>query len=393
LLTVFLLLFIAWASGDGASPLERGLVALQHGRLTEARQEFEQASRVDPQNAYVWSSLAETYLRLKLPELASNAAKTAEKTGAKDPLVCHALAMFYSESAQPGVAAEWEQRFAESPKGDDDALARSASLYLEAGEAQRAVMVAQEAISKKSSAAKEDLLGRALLGAGRKAEGEKYLSAAWEQSKTDPVISFDFAQVLLRSENFTRAAEVIDAALAAHPEDSQLTLALGVARYGQRRFDEALTAFLQVIKLDPAVQQPYTFIGRMLEQAGPHLAEIIKAYETWAAQYPGNAKAQLLLAKALLVQDHSSGRAESLLRRSIALDHTDWEARYELGALLENKHDYRGASIELMRSIELNPKEPMPHYHLARVYDRLGEPDRAEAERQLHQRLTAPKAP
>ena len=51
--------------------------------------------------------------------------------------------------------------------------------------------------------------------------------------------------------------------------------------------------------------------------------------------------------------------------------------------------DYQGASAELVHSVELDPKQAMPHYHLARVYDRLGQPDRAKAEREIHQQLTA----
>jgi Flp pilus assembly protein TadD len=77
-----------------------------------------------------------------------------------------------------------------------------------------------------------------------------------------------------------------------------------------------------------------------------------------------------------------------LLERSISLDSKDWESHYELGLLLSNKHDYQGAARELKRSIDLNPKEAMPHYHLARVYDRLGQPEQAKAEREIHQRLT-----
>jgi hypothetical protein len=33
----------------------------------------------------------------------------------------------------------------------------------------------------------------------------------------------------------------------------------------------------------------------------------------------------------------------------------------------------------------------MPHYQLARVYDRLGQPERAAAERKLHASLIAPQ--
>jgi Tfp pilus assembly protein PilF len=67
--------------------LQQGLIALQHGQLTQAQDAFEEASKADPNNAYVWASLAETYLREKKPQQASAAAQTAEKVGSGDPVV------------------------------------------------------------------------------------------------------------------------------------------------------------------------------------------------------------------------------------------------------------------------------------------------------------------
>ncbi len=140
--------------------LQRGLLALKNGQLTEARHDLEQASQADPRDPYVWSSLAQTYLRLKLPDQAVAAARSAEKTGASNPLVCHALAMFYSEIGQLGRAAGFEQKFAESPQADKEALARTAHLYLSAGETQQALNFAQR---------------------------------AWEADKTDERMAFDYA--------------------------------------------------------------------------------------------------------------------------------------------------------------------------------------------------------
>jgi Flp pilus assembly protein TadD len=127
----------------------------------------------------------------------------------------------------------------------------------------------------------------------------------------------------------------------------------------------------------------------MLEQAGARLPEIRKAFEKWAAANPDNGQAQLSLAKVRLSQNAKDASAEDLLRRSIALESNGWEAHYELGTLLETKRDFRGAAEELKRASELNPEEPMPHYHLARVYDRLGEADEAKVERQKHADLIA----
>jgi Flp pilus assembly protein TadD len=313
--------------------LQRGLIALQHGQFVEARETLEQASRLEPKNPFVWASLAETYLRLNEDKESAAAAGNAEKLGAGNPLVARALGMYYSE------------------------------------------------------------LGRTFIAEGQTANGEKYLELAWEKSKTDPQIAFDFSRVLLQHEDFTRAADVANSALRNHPESAQLTLALGVARYGQRRFEDAIAAFLRVIAIDSTIEQPYAFLGRMLEQAGTQLPQITAAYERWQSKDPKNPEAPLLLAKALLAADPGSARAEALLRRSIALDPKNWESHYELGVLLEGKRDYPTAAAELTRSIDLDARQAMTHYHLARVYDRLGQPERAKAEREIHRQLTGSHAP
>jgi Flp pilus assembly protein TadD len=332
LFLALLLLLLVTDPKQAALLVQQGLRALQHGQLTQAQEALEQASRLDPNNAYAWASLAETYLRLKHPQQASAAAQTAEKVGSENPVITHALAIFYTESGDPA----------------------------------RAFALAQTAENQQPSPANQHLLGEA---------------------------GFHYAQLLLRHQDFTHAADVISSAMQSDPHDAQLTLALGVARYGQRRFDDSVVAFLEVIHIDPALEQPYLFLGRMLDQAGPHLGEITALYESWASKNPQNAKAQLLLAKALLASDGHNQRAEGLLRRSIELNPNDWEPHYELGVLLASQHRYQQSAAELTRSIELDPKQSMPHYHLARVYDRLGQPERAKAEREAHERLTAPSPP
>lgn len=296
--------------------LKLGLQALQQGKIAEARADLEQGSRADPKNAYIWSALAQTYLRANEPKLASVAAEKAEKIAGRDPVVSHALAMYYSEI----------------------------------GELQHA-------------------------------------------ARLDAQIAFYWTKTLLERGDFTQAADVAEAALAGHPNDPQMVLALGVARYGQRRFDDAIVEFLKTIEIDPRIEQPYVFLGKMLDQAGPHLSEITRAEENWAKRDPKSAKAKLLLAKALLAANDRDERSEALLRESLAIDAGDWETHYELGVLLANRHEYAAAAEELERSIQLDPNQAMTHYHLARVFDRLGEPEKAQAEREAHQRLSAAPHP
>lgn len=356
LLTIAFLLLFAADPAQVNSLLRSGLVALEHGQLTEARTELEQASKLDPQNALVWVSLVRAYERLKQPSLAQTAANEAERNGAGNPIVAHALASYYADTGQFARAAAFEADYAKSPTADSAAPGRVAGLYLNANEPKKALPFAE---------------------------------AAWLQAKSDPQIAFVYAQALLKSQDFTRAADVLSGATASNPKDAQLMLALGVARYGQRRFSEAIDAFLKAIALDPRIPQPYLFLGRVLDQAGAQMPAIIDDYRRWLKLEPTRPEPPLLLAKALVASNGDSSEAETLLRRAIALDNKSWEAHYQLGLLLSKKHQYKEAAAELETAIKLNPNEPMPHYHLARVYDRLGEKDRANAEREIHKRLMA----
>lgn len=384
---LFLLLFLA-TTDSPTQLLQKGLAALQHGELAQARDAFEEVAKRDPHNAFAWASLAETYARLKQPGAAASAAGKAENFGADNPAIDHALAIYFTRTGEFRHAAELEQKFAASVRADPEAYQRVANLFLNAGDLPDALSAAEKAVAQHSSPAAENVLGRALIAAGKSADGEAHLNAAWQGAQTDSRIAFDYVQVLLRAQNFDRASEVLTTALRTSPDDAQLILALGVARYGQRRFNDAITTFLKVIQIDKNIEQPYVFLGKMLDQAGDHLAEITRAYENWSSENPRNAEGLLLLAKARLASDSKDTTAEGLLNRSIVLDAKNWEAHYELGVLLEGKRDWAGAATELKKAAELDAKQAMPHYHLARVYDRLGNEEGAKVERELHEKLT-----
>jgi Flp pilus assembly protein TadD len=373
-----------------ADPLLRhGMAELQQDRLTTARQDFEAASRIDSRNPYVWALLAQTYWRLADKPSALRAAQSAEKLGTGNANVAHMLTIFYTEAGNFRRAASFERAYATSNAADPGALSRAASLSLTAGDIPEALTYARQALVRNALPENHNLLGRVQIAAGQPEEGVSNLSTAWTADRQNEQFCFDYAQALLRRGDFVAAADVVSAGIAAHPKSSQLQLALGVARYGQRRFEDAVDSFLKTIRLDPTVEQPYIFLGRMLDHAGPRLAEITTDYQAWNRRQPSNYQSSFLLARALAAGGGEASGIGDLLRRSIRLKADFWESHFELGLLLSKQRKFSEAAAELVRSASLNPKEPLPHYHLARVYDRLGQPDKARAERELHEQLSA----
>jgi tetratricopeptide (TPR) repeat protein len=191
----------------------------------------------------------------------------------------------------------------------------------------------------------------------------------------------DLGAVLLRTQNFNEAALVLEAARKKFPSSAQAALSLGVAYYGLRRFSDAVSAFLETGKLDGDAEQPVAFLHRMPENWGDRKADVIALFTAYANRHPKSAIAHLALG--------SATRNAAALRKAIALNPRIPDAHIELGAVLEAERDYTAAIAAFQRAVVLAPKNPVPHYRLSRLYARTGDSARADAERALHEKLTA----
>ncbi|HUE00875.1 MAG TPA: tetratricopeptide repeat protein [Bryobacteraceae bacterium] len=387
---MWILLLLLWAnpaSFDAA--LKAGLEALESNNLPAARAKLEEASKIQPQNAKALLGLAQTYWRLALPDMAHAAAARAQAADPENPIVLHGLAYFYSETGEAAKAAPLEARYAEKTPRDPDALPRAANLYLQAGQAQPAIELARQALLQDDRASVHDLLGRAyeLQGAPEKAVPE--MQAAIRLNRYEEAYYFDLGRLFLRHNNPAAAVQIFEDGRKIFARSAQLELALGVADYSLRRFADAADCFLRTIQLAPEAEQPYVFLGRMLDQVSDKLPQITAAYAGFLKARPDNYLANFLYAKGLSAASVAPQRIEALLRKSIALNAKFWEAHYELALLLERRRDFEAAAGEYLRAIELNSENADLHYHLARVYERLGKKGEASAERAAHERLSS----
>lgn len=201
---------------------------------------------------------------------------------------------------------------------------------------------------------------------------------------------FDLASALLRAAKFDEAVQSLEAGRKIFARSPQLDLALGVALYGQRRFDDSIGMFLRIVQTAPDVEQPYVFLSKMIDQAGARTPEIAAACAAFAKSNPASYLAQYVHAKALAAQGID---AEKALRASIALKDDYADSHFELGAELDRKRQWTEAAREFERAAALDPKDPASQYRLARVYDRLKKPSQAAQARALHERLTGGSAP
>ncbi|HEY2016976.1 MAG TPA: tetratricopeptide repeat protein [Bryobacteraceae bacterium] len=368
--------------------LRSGLVALDRGDLAQACEFLERAVKQDPRNSMGWVALAQTYLRSSRRDDAMVAAKSAAQFVGDAPAIEHALALFYAGAGDAAAAASWERRFAASTGAGAEAAANAAALSLDAGEPEPAIRWARTALEREDSPRLHNLLGKAYQAAGQldKAIAE-YRLAARVRPPQEGFVE-DLGQALLLHQDFEQALAVLEEGRRQFPASPSIALSLGVACYGRRRFEDAVTAFLDAIGLDPSLEQPYVFLGRILDHAGERLPLVIQAYAAWEKREPGNYLPVFLHAKALAaLSGPPSPEIEAELLRSMQLNGSFWESHLELGVLLARRADWRAAAQRLSRSIELNPKSIRAHYQLALVYQRLGNRELARKERAEYERL------
>ncbi len=382
------IVLLAASAATFDSTYRAGLRALNNNELAVAQTQLEAASKLQPRNAQVWLALAQAYFKQNKTALADSAALKAETLGANEPMILHALAFYYTESRKPAKAASLEARYAEKNPQDEDAYPRAIDLYLRADQPKPAVDTALKALAKSNTAGLHLSLAKSYDASGQFEKAVAEYRQALKLRPYEEVYYFELSQAYLHKQRFADSLEVLNTAKSRFDKSAQIELALGVTYYGLRRFPEAIDQFLRTTQLSPDVEQPYIFLGRMLELAGGKLREVTGAMGTFASAKPNNFMSSFLYAKALAAEQADPEQLEPLLRRSIALNPNYWESHFELGSALERKKDFAGAASEYEKSTRMNPKEAAPHYRLARVYDRLGKPQQAAAERAAHAKLS-----
>ena len=373
--------------------VRRGLMALQTRDLPTAQEFLERAVEKDPEDPRGWIGLAQTYSMLNLHTQASRHAAKAARLGGEDPVIQHALAMFYTNYGNWAEAASWEEKFALQTKQDREAYLRTVSLYLQAEMPKRAAEVGQAALEQGESAPLHNALGKAYTMAGDLDNGLKHLRLAVEQGPYEESLHYDLGYFHLRQQAFDAATVAFEAGRKYFDKSAALEIGLGIAAYGQRKFKDSVGHFLRASELAPGLEQPHAFLGRLLQHATDRMDEVVERMKVFHSDHSENHFGPFLYGQALLAKLGASkdeaaiAEIESLLRESLERNGEYWESHYELGVLLEKKRNFPEAEQHLERAVALNPDSSKPHYRLARVYQRLGKSREAKRERELHKQI------
>ncbi len=350
----FLLVPLAIAGGqdDSATLAESGQKALLAGRYAEARSNFEQLAKLEPEVAEVHATLAAIYFKQRAYDLAVTEINTAQKIKPNLPKLNSLLGLSLSELNQFAKALpHLEQGFKQTA---DTAIRRMCGLQL---------LRAYTGLSRDSDA----------------------VETALALNKLYP----DDSEVLYHTGRiYGNFAFIVMSKLHDNAPDSIWTLqAQGELHESQKAYDEAISSFNHVLALDPHrpgihYRMGRIYLSRFLEvQKTEDRDAAMREFNAELAIDPGNGNAKYELAS--MQADLGNPDEARQLYEQVLEHYPDFEeALVGLGGVCLDSQKPEQALIALEHAIKLNPKDDVAWYRLARA-------DRAMGNKEGQQRALA----
>lgn len=264
--------------------------------------------------------------------------------------------------------------------------------YFETGNLIKARRQIQSMIARKDTAELHNLLGDVEEKAGKPVDAATQYQIAAHMEPNEKNLSA-WGNHLLHYRAFDSALEVYRRGVEMYPKSSPLRVGLGVTYYSRRQYDEAVEALCRAIDLDPSDPRPIGFLGSMYDVSPKLAEEVTRRFAQYVRIYPGNAQANFYYGMSLWKQGENGSAPADLpvvekhLKTAARLDPRLYDAPLQLGILYERQHRDAEAVQALNQAIHLHPDLDTPHYHLARLYQRMGENALAQKERENYKRL------
>lgn len=206
-------------------------------------------------------------------------------------------------------------------------------------------------------------------------EGAKYSAPGAFDLK---VVALDY--VLLG--DYGDADKWLTKSLELAPKDPDNWYFLGRAKYAENRFEEAIDAFQQCLKLNPKNIKAEDNLGLSYAGLGRN-DEAIKAYQSaiaWQAEVLDKEPGPLVNLANLLIDANRTEEAVPYLVQVVEIAPSNGKAHELLGRAYEHLNQFSKAQTELEKAVELSPKNAALHYQLGQVYRKQGLKEKAKVE-------------
>jgi Flp pilus assembly protein TadD len=157
---------------------------------------------------------------------------------------------------------------------------------------------------------------------------------------------------------------------------------LGRTKYNENRFEEAVNAFRQALRLSPKNVKAEDNLGLSYDGLG-RKQEAEQAYRDairWQSELLQQDPGPYLDLGILLVEQNRPQDATLYLRQALQISPQDPKAHQQLGRAYERLNRLAEAQVELEKAVEVSPNDGALHYVLGQIYRRQGMKHKAEAE-------------
>jgi tetratricopeptide (TPR) repeat protein len=283
------------------------------------------------------------------------------------------------------VSLQIESRETIQSSTDDDRRAQlqSATQALRANQLNEAETQARSFLAREPGAWDGHfLLGMILFRQGRAAEslaeyteGAKFHDPGAKDLK---IVALDY--VLLN--DYPDAEKWLAKSLTWDPNDADAWYYLGRTKYGENRFEEAITAFEKCLRLENRNVRAKANLGLSLAGLG-RTAQAEAAYReaiAWQADLNVKVAEPYIDLGDLLLDQNRTEDAMLALTQAQAIAPEEPRVPELLGKGLVRQNKFAEARIQLEKAVKLMPGSAADHYLLGQAYRKLGMSDKAKSE-------------
>ena len=297
-------------------------------------------------------------------------------------IICHFVIAACLTTLSPARTQSADDASKQAAQISDNPL-RSARTLADSGDLEQARKLIVEYLgSHPNSSEAHFLLGYILFKQQKSSES---LAAYTEGAKYGTPGAGDLKTVALNYVllgDYASADRWLTHSVAFDPKDAQAWYYLGRTKYNENRFEEAIAAFRECLKLDPNNVKAKDNLGLSYQGLG-RTADAVSAFKeaiAWQKQsLDKNAGPFLNMGILLLEQNKVEGALEYLLQ-SAEVAPNDSRTHEQLGKAYSRLNEFEKAQAELERAVALSPESSSLHFMLGQLYRKRGMMDKAKVE-------------
>jgi len=366
-----------------------GLLYAEGGEMARALPYLQRACRDAPRSAVDHANLGTAWLKLGETRRAAAELRIAAGLDPGNAETLSALGQAYMLLHQPAQAGDAFARAAAIAPHNPDLLYNWAVALADQGKAQQAVDVLNRIPGGAMSDAAESLAGDLEEKLGHSMAAVAHDRRAAQLNPSDANL-YALCVELLRHWAWDDAQKTAEFGAAKYPGSARLQLALGVALYGGKKFQNAAGVFAGLLQQHPDDAMAAEMLGRTCEEVEGSDASCARL-EGFARQHADNPEAAAWAARQILERPHSGAdldEAGRMLTRATAADPRNGDAWYETGLVDAERGQWQQSAQALEKATTLRPEFGPAHLQLAKAYRHLGRPADEKRELALFQACT-----